>query len=549
MVSINSLLRRFGFGKVSESTLELPPANEDPGRPNRLCLTISDIHLTDGSVGIQNLDDDIWDAFFDKLLETCKRRKIEEFVLVLDGDVVDIIRSGKWSEIGVYPWERERPEFSQCVNDIMLAIIAKHRYFFGRLQRLQEFLEKGRPAEPEAGLAAIPGCDTIKKVETIVTLGNHDKEIFAVPEALQTFYRDGLGRTEFDEDYRRYIGRMYGDEAMFLDPATVPYLPFYYGDRGFRFFTTHGQWRDAENSRRVRAKDDLPGWSVGDGWDLEAWKRLRFSPFILPCFGDTVAAGVLSTFIYRTKKDLDKKGLLTPRLARVLDELDLYRPSYLAPLRILDETKRMREVTGNAQSVEIIEDRLYKGIIDWLGWEFTYQSSPPLRWLLLIIVRGVLKVFDRFKSVNVRTRLKGIAYAMKLLAFMSHYSKTGVKWSELKGFTAFLPQYAQYGFQIHGEGHTHKPLQEEANLGADKPICSYVNFGTWRDQIVPRKKSGYRRRGVLRAFYILDLLVVPGAEQSAQRSFSYYTQDIIIWNDELDNLDKPDSGSTRISFH
>lgn len=541
MYSVKSLLRRLGLGSVGESSLELPPANDDPARPNRLCLTISDIHLTDGTAGIQNLDERVWDAFFDKLLDTCKHHDIVELVLVLDGDVVDIIRSGRWAQQGVYPWERDRTQFSQCVNDIMVAIIQKHRYFFDRLKGLPEFLKQGRQG--------VSGCKTIKDVETIVILGNHDKEILAVPEALEKFYRDGLGRSEFDDDYRRYIGRMYGDEAMFLNPATVPYLPFYYGDRGFRFFTTHGQWRDAENSRKIRAKDDLPGWSVADGWDLDAWKRLRFSPFILPCFGDTVAAGVLSTFIYRTKKDLDLNGLLTPRLGRILDELDLYRPSYLALLRILDETKRMREVMGNEPVIRIIEDRLHDGIIDWLGWEFTYQSSPPLRWLLLIVVRGVLKILDRFKSVNVRARLMGISYAMRLLAFMSHYSKKGVKWSELKGFTAFLPQYAKYGFQIHGEGHTHKPLQEEAKLGVNKPLYSYVNFGTWRDQIVPRKKTGYRRRGVLRAFYILDLLEDPGAKSTAQRSFSYYTQDIIIWNDELDNLDQLDSGSTKISLH
>ena len=105
----------------------------------------------------------------------------------------------------------------------------------------------------------------------MITIGNHDKELFCDQKALKYFYEKGLGvpLNKINLAERRAIGNMYGDETMFESKKLAPFLPFYYGDRGFRFFTTHGQWRDKENSRKVVAENDLPAWSVNDGWDIE----------------------------------------------------------------------------------------------------------------------------------------------------------------------------------------------------------------------------------------------------------------------------------------
>ena len=75
----------------------------------------------------------------------------------------------------------------------------------------------------------------------------------------------------------------------------------------FRFFTTHGQWRDANNCRQIKAQNGKPGWKAANGWRLKTWQQLKFSPFIEPCFGDTVAAGVLvNLYLQRQSKDLQK---------------------------------------------------------------------------------------------------------------------------------------------------------------------------------------------------------------------------------------------------
>jgi hypothetical protein len=108
----------------------------------------------------------------------------------------------------------------------------------------------------------------------------------------------------------------------------------------------------------------------------------------------------------------------------------------------------------------------------------------------------------------------------------------------MKKFPSFLPQYQHYNFQIHGEGHTHQPLQEEPNFGVDHP-ATYINFGTWRDQIVLRKRQGYRRRGILRALFILDIVNYVGQTNDIMpRTFDYFVTDIVHWSDAKDALNR-----------
>ena len=82
--------------------------------------------------------------FINTLLQRCITYYINELVLVLDGDIVDMIRSGKWAEKGVYPWERERTEdFSNVVNAIIKDIIeVKHSSFFEWLKDLEANLKR-----------------------------------------------------------------------------------------------------------------------------------------------------------------------------------------------------------------------------------------------------------------------------------------------------------------------------------------------------------------------------------------------------------------------
>lgn len=499
-----------------------------PERPNRMCVVVSDLHFTDGTVGSQNLNDYTWDAFYNTILQRCITYHINELVLVLDGDIVDMIRSGKWAEKGIYPWERERTEsFSSIVNAIVKDIVEeKHAGFFQWLRDLETNLQRDiKKLDPQAAF---------EKVKIVTTVGNHDKELLCDNTALTYFYEQGLGikLTDINEERRRLLGRMYGDESLFLDPKTAPYFPFYYGDTGFRFFTTHGQWRDQDNCAQINAENGLPEWSVKDGWSIEKWQALRFSPFFKPCFGDTVAAGVLSTFIYKTKKQLDDSGCHDPVIDSVLDELDLYRPTYAAIERILKLTSANRKAKTNLNAVQIIEDTLYECLITWLDWSFTLESSPPARRIGLIVAKWLLKFI---KLIGHNLHISAIAGLMKLLQIGSHHNASP-SFDEMKNFPGFLPAYRHYGFQIHGEGHTHQPLQEEVKIENEQHPSTYINFGTWRDQIVQREKQGYRRRGTLRALFILDLKNRTDTKDKFPRLFDYFVSDVVYWGDLNDNM-------------
>lgn len=538
-------------GNRNIAARELPYIYKAPeDRGNRLCVSVSDIHLTDGTVGIQNLRDSVWGEFYNSLKQRCTTYFIDELVFIMDGDIVDIIRSGHWAEAEIYPWQREQEtKFNQAVTKITAAILKKHQRFFRLLRDLAIDLEKDTRAYSlkHKMMTEYKGIKA-ENVKIVITIGNHDKEMFCVQDALKMFYEEGLGvkLNSIPQSDREAIGEMYGNKSMFADKKTAPYLPFYYGDTGFRLFTTHGQWRDKENSRAISGQN---GWSANDGWQIEKWQALKFSPFFEPCFGDTVAAGVLSTFIYQVKKqvkdeaktDSDIKAIEAD-LNSIFDELDLYRPTYLALTRILEETKSLGTRKKGGKVVKIIEDTLYKCLMTWLKWPYTLETSPVLRRIGFIITRKILKLTEKYGK---GLEIKALTPWLKVLAFFSNHHSKGVSFNEMLKFPGFKPEYRHYDFQLHIEGHTHIPLQEELNL-SDKPYSdehnpnsTYINLGTWRDQIVPRKKTGYRRRGVLRTLTILDLKhygdEVKASTKEPKRAYDYFVEDVVLWSDFKDD--------------
>ena len=221
-----------------------------------------------------------------------------------------------------------------------------------------------------------------------------------------------------------------------------------------------------------------------------------------------------------------------PRLISILDELDLYRPTYAAINRILAETSSMRDKKQESEVITIIEDTLYDGIIDWLSWDFTYQSSSTLRRIGLKMAK---RIIETMKSVGYGLEIKTISLLMRILTFFDDQHKSDISLAEMKKFPSFMPVYRHYKFQIHGEGHTHVPHQEEPNIKADHPT-TYINFGTWRDQIIPRKRSGYRRRSMLRALFILD--IIDKKKETKPRTVEYFVTDIVHWGDNKDALDE-----------
>jgi hypothetical protein len=537
-----------GFYLLKESGFSDP---DDQNRPNRLCICFSDLHFTDGTVGNQSADDVVWEDVFDNIVDLCGHFNVDELTIVLVGDVVDMIRTKRWAEHGVYPWQRQNPQFKMILHEILQGIIKIHTKprtpgeKTGFFHLLKEF--QGSPEQYSFKSEKHENKPCRAKVRTLVLFGNHDKEILADDEALKLFYEKCLGQPveTLSDDYRRWVGKMYfDDENHYLERSSVPWLPFYWADRGFRLLVTHGQWRDKDNSRSFSVQGPEPGWTVEDGWQLDVWRSMAYKPFTEACFGDTVAAGLLSGFIFRAKKrlaemEIDWQKLSSGqeksirRLEKVLEELDLYRPTFSAIQRVIEETQKLRQEDGCLSEVrKIIEDELLNSVHGWLSWNFTFDSAPSTRRWILRIAKPIMNVL---KLLNARIELGFIYVVMRLLAKLQKWQRSAPSHKEMLRFPSFLDEYRYYGFRIHGEGHTHIPLEEE--LDFDVPEKSrnytYINFGTWRDQMLPKQKDGYRRRGLGRALIIFD----KAAENSdSPRDFSYWVQDLVTWGDRQDKL-------------
>src|SRR3970040_919557 len=107
---------------------QLPPGLvlwPNDGGHRRIGVLISDIHCTDCTVGNQTADESDWERFFTELEATLKAALTgtSEVMLILNGDVVDLLRSGQWAAANVYPWQRDDPAFKTTILSIMNAIV------------------------------------------------------------------------------------------------------------------------------------------------------------------------------------------------------------------------------------------------------------------------------------------------------------------------------------------------------------------------------------------------------------------------------------------
>jgi hypothetical protein len=559
--------------------LQLPDFSDPTSlsRPNRICICISDLHFTDGTVGNQSADAVVWSSVFETIMDVCVNEEAEELHLILAGDVVDMIRSSRWVEAGLYPWDREREEYRTSpefrakydgvLHEIMQGIIQLHAQppapgtrpgFFHLLKQLPKALKTYAYENSTTGAHR---KSRIRHVSTLALLGNHDKEVLVNDAVLKLFYDQCLGQP-FEPDtrdgtaYRKWIGNMYfNDATRFLgaNSTMAPWTPFYWGDPGFRLFVTHGHWRDAENNRAVRGSTPDTSWDNSDGWNLKRWQNIKFAPFTRPCWGDTVVAALLSGFMIRCKKILDRleqelksQEKWTPEIAsifntlkRVLDEMDLYRPNSSATKRLLILTHEMRKKGPDANRVRFaIENEFFTNLHGWLNMKFTRDSATFGTRCIMWPFRSILNVMAFFNRFSGKAGFIDLRYAYGLIWLMEYFQTkqhNSPSLEEMHSFTAFLDKYRDYGFRIHSEGHTHIPLQEDLYFREpaeprDRQNYSYVNFGTWRDQVQPTQQKKYRRFGVGRALVVLDKQGKDGT-----RAYGYYVQDITSWSDKADS--------------
>jgi hypothetical protein len=492
---------------------------------NRLCVLISDVHCTDCSVGNQTASETDWQLFFEQMefavgspgdkADTPAAQRIEELLLILNGDIVDLIRSSKWAEANVYPWHRDDPRFAQITLAIMRDIVAIHAC--------------KRPApnhQPYSGFfywmrASLARLRDSGIMVTIVPIvGNHDKELQAVPAARQMFYEECLGLTAIDiaDSYRAWVAAQLGAAPDELYPC----LPFYFADSGLRLFATHGQWRDADNARAT------PRWNPCKGWTPQQWREEQYRAFSEPCFGDTVAAGMLSRFIWCTERTIDKAIPGARRICNLLDEMDLYRPSVSAVVRLLTESRRLAQLTPAAKDLHSQVLQCFRdSLVAWLAHRTTWDSAWGTTRIGLWCLSWLSKLHWYWLDVTL----------MRLMA-KAQEPEASVTTRTLLDLPAFQPSYRALGLRLHVEGHTHVALEADLQFrksGQGRNNYTYINLGAWRDRILPKRNRGYRRRSIGRALFIFDLARLAASRPDDNDSHRFYVRDMTSWGDRLDS--------------
>jgi hypothetical protein len=490
---------------------------DNPEADRRIGVVISDIHCTDCTVGNQTADETDWQNFFRELevMLDASITATSEILLILNGDVVDLLRSGKWAAANVYPWQRDKPEFKKIVLDIMHNIVEKHTQhpvdvnvpsgFFHYLQELVQNLRK-----------------KTSRVTLIPIVGNHDKELQVVPEARAIYYQQCLGLTEGDlgADYRNWVAAQMGS-----DPAEIwPLLPFYFAGPHLRLFATHGQWRDSTNSRSTGR------WNYCKGWQPQLWQQEQYQPFSDSCFGDTIASGLLSHYIWNTTQAIERYVIPNAvnrsrddgidHILNVLREMDLYRPAASAVVRLLEEARKLDLNDPDSRMLyKTVIDQYRNSLQSWLGHPETFSMAPLGNKIVLYVV----SFLSRLHWAWLDTLL------MRLMAWVSEMKKE----TTFAKLPAFLDDYRPLGFRLHTEGHSHVTM--EVDLRYSPPLerrnYTYVNTGAWRNRIVPKfDNMGFRRRSIGRA------LIVQGNanSESIDNAYGFTLRDITSWGDGLD---------------
>ena len=159
------------------------PSNKDVA----MLVMISDLHLTDGTSGA-TISPWAFEIFVQELRDAAisaswradgKYRPLDRVDLVLLGDSLDVIRSARWLDAAVRPWDStDRPEMVELVTKITSDILTRNEPSLSLLRNLAtpgQFTipaadRQGRPAGGSSGSSAVQSVGLV----TRYLVGNHD---------------------------------------------------------------------------------------------------------------------------------------------------------------------------------------------------------------------------------------------------------------------------------------------------------------------------------------------------------------------------------------
>ncbi|MGH9405324.1 MAG: hypothetical protein ACRD3D_05730 [Terriglobia bacterium] len=416
-----------------------------------MLIIVSDIHLTDGSS--ETVHQGTLRVFRERVRSLAyaaswradgRYEPLEELVIVLLGDIVDVLRSTRWLDgtngqnNTLRPWSDPRqPEYAARVAEITSAAIETNRVFFAMLRELGDTsiatlppaTERGRPA-----LARPQGPDFERipvRVKVYYMTGNHDW-YFHLPYAAYDSSREQLVR------------------AMGL--ANDPRQPFPH-DPGE---PAAGEVRRALDEHGVFARH-------GDIFDPLNFEGSRDASSL----GDAIVIDLVTRFAFEVKSGLGDQ--LPPECIAALNEIDNVRPLWMVPVWV---GGLLRRTCPDRRRRRAVEEVWTSAVDRFLRIPFVRERvSPGRSFLAAEKLKLALRISGRFLRRDA-SRLLCLLHE-RAMPPVNSYLKFALREE------AFRRRQAR--FVVYGHTHRHEmaPLDSVGSpAGFTNQI--YLNSGTWR---------------------------------------------------------------------
>lgn len=410
-----------------------------------MLVIVSDLHLTDGTLG-ETIRTGAFRIFRERLRDLAydaswraggRYQPLEEFHVLLLGDILDVIRSARWLSVKVRPWDDpESPDFVRQLREITEAILQKNAASMKVLRSLsdQELMtippatRAGRPAK----VARDPGTRTRVPVRVRVhyLVGNHDW-FYHLPGASMDAIRQQIVQAlGLDNSW---------NEPFPHDPYENDKIMALYEEH--RVFARHGDIYDPFNFENDRNRSSL---------------------------GDAIVVELLNRFAAEVEREL---GAVLPRDCREgLREIDNVRPHAIVPVWIDGLLRRTCPDSRVAKKVKEIWDRLAD---DFLHLPFVQKRDSPFNPLdnadklqyILKFSRGIsLSTAGRILSRihhewNPRSRGAYSRFALEEVAFKNRMARS----------------------IVYGHTHLHEIIPLDTSYTSEGIFPQvYLNSGTWR---------------------------------------------------------------------
>jgi UDP-2,3-diacylglucosamine pyrophosphatase LpxH len=417
-----------------------------------MLVIISDLHLSDGSSG-ETVHQGTLRVFCERLRALAyaaswradgQYKPIEEFNVVLLGDILDNLRSSKWFDndplggLHVRPWDMVKGQpLANKVRKITEGILSHNDVFFSLLRELHDPAvtslpvagHDGRPVRLDAN--AVSSDRTPVRVRVHYFVGNHD-----------WFYH--LPDPAYSEIRRTIVDAL----GLANDPSEpFPHDPDEPAARDIRkVFTQH----------RVFARH-------GDIFDPINFEGDRDKSSV----GDAVAVDLVARFAVEVRRSM---GDLLPVDCMIgLNEVDNVRPTYMVPvwigglLRRTCPDKRLR--TQVREIWNDLVDQLFRNpfVREHLSYRHPFGPARQLKWTLTLsksliapennwVIRRLSERMGNLKSSHLQ-------HALQERSFHNRSAR----------------------FIVHGHSHRHEIIALNSSLTGEGLLNQiYINCGTWR---------------------------------------------------------------------